>query len=1260
MYRSCRKLSVLPEEENDEALNRIPSFKNSINPKTYSAKFSPTFKTQSADDVTNIGKRNHNKPFGKQVSSCVDIVLTSHLNSIDPPVESRISFHDSPILTSKFNNESPICDNTASDDDNDKAEEKSVNNSNELQLPILDPVDALRQPHSFDSYLDPQQIQSSSLARQISDPTQNTGFAPPITRRGSYIKRPRSTCRPLRLPCDENGKRKEERVYKVRFDLSSNANANSKPVDNINGNKGPILASSLKNNENNKTRYVSRFKVEVVDEDEFRKSLEESSKFGNRKRPPLIHSVVYKKSVLHDLTPFQTSTVVKNDEEPLESPRSKPPGIGESPDSPSYETATENSPMDSLDAGSYESNYLIADIYPCKRRKQSDSSGYSGESQDSMEGNDIFIKSIKLHANSECIVMKDLGKESPPSQQSLEKESLPYLSLDNDIPFIDAEDLPVVKPSPEISKTTQTDVSCFVDTISTSSSNLELSSPVERKLSDESCISTSPATSPTSPSDSSSGTFLTPCGDITPSSDVSDISLAPPKSSSLSKSPTVLKNLANFEVFSTVSESVSPVLGKRISHCVQSEILEEDEEKEFEDERNVEDNEKTIVPNLHTILKRNSSDISETSDTVTYVTVKSDPSNLLLSSDCDSDTYVTIRSDRSSLLERKFSDLSENSSSPYNTPPSTSSASFCTPPDTYSPILNRLSRHLAPSNSSENDSPKSLTRSSSPFRNSDLSRNECSGYTTNTSSLNYDTPPNLSPFSSPPSSSPYRHKINCYSPLRDSLSENESVTIYNIEDSNFPVEKDETTVRKELIIFDSPKLEFYETNDSVENLEAFLKKEEGLQEPSPKESPSDESPVLEKSFSETQQGMRGRCSFDSLGDSKYFEMEEGKILAKHNSLDSPSGVGEFKLFEKRSKRHPPLSRQNSTEEYNFLEPHDSCLNLSEEISSPSTTPDTSNKTVIFKNKPLTVSNTIDLDDDDFPISESEIHINFNGSQTEILEIPMKSETFEPNTSYDIYSCRSEPCIPSISSSADLPELSRLCKQSCSVTDDSYDIPYTKSETNLPIPPEIIVSNLSSESEKDSDSEAHVGGILIDFASNASDRSEIHLSDLNSLSGQSDNVNSNSDQSENNVISDRSSELPVDDSDRSHSISPEVSDGSSPHDKVEPTSDQFNTSKSDIPDPSKSNYPIPPLETSTDPTETHFIDIPEHLSTSDVGNLTVIDLPSCSSGNDTDNTQEASFSISNLHANAYCLNCAFLFFLIFYGFVSFVLNYARCA
>lgn len=1035
------------------------------------------------------------------------------------------SFQDS--LDKSGNDFLLICDNKLCETSNfNKSEERSVINLNESQLDSLDPLEALRQPHSFDSYLDPQQVHSSSLPRQISDPTQNTAFDPPLTRRGSYLKRPRSTCRPLRLPCENSGIKKEERTSKVRFDLSND----SKPNDNMNGSKGPMPPSNLKNHR--KIERISRFTVERVDEDEFRKSIEESNKTTNRKRPPLIHSVVYKKSVLHDMT-------VYDPERSLASPEGLTArlSVTSSPDSPSYETATENSPAGSFDMAAYESNYLIADIYPCKRRKQSDSSSYSTESQDSIDGNDILVKSIRLHSNSEYITMKELDEDSSTSS---------HLSMGMDIPYIDAEELPVIKPSPEVIKRSFDAAKEGLD--EDEDNNLKSTSP--KLLMNQS---------------DSSETFVTAYSDVTPTSDIHEMSLSPPKASGLSKSPTVLKNLSNFELYNTVSESLT--LGKRSSQSIRTQTVQEEESVngdsvKVEDDHDEEEEESTI-------LKLTSSDVSEMSDTVTYVTVKSEPSNHLLGSDCDSDTYVTIQSDKST-LERKFSDLSENSSSPYNTPPDTSSASFCTPPDTYSPILSRLAKHFGTSYG-DGDSPR--TRSSSPYRTADYNRGS--------DHSKYDTPPNVSPFSSPPCSSPFA-KNNYGLFGQENIMEAESVTIYNIDDSNYPSERTEFRERKELIMFDSPKLEFYETNDSIEDLEAFLQTEEGVME-------QVKTPASDRSWRLS--SLEDLQEEPERTERKNSDADEGsgmEVLSKANSFESPSGV-DSKILEKRGKRHPPLSRQNSTEEYNFLEPHDSCLNLSEEISSPSTTPDTSNKTVIFKNKPLTISNTIDLEDDDFPISESEIQINFNGSETEIVEICIGEST---NKRYDMYSCRSEPCIPSISSSS----IARLPKQSSSMTDDDPN-PRNSSRNTLPIPPEIIVSNLSSESDNESDVP---GGILIDFASNASERSEINMSDLNSMSAQSDNACSNSDPSE-NAFSERSPEMQLTDPEVSLSVSPDVSDNSS-------------SSSAHIHELEMEPFGRPASPTDGD---NLFVDVHADGIVSSVGSLRVVDDASCSS------TREAS-------------------------------------
>lgn len=817
--------------------------------------------SQSADSVSFPIRSPPNRT-GKVVS-CADILLSSR----NPPSLS-VSFSESVGPPGNDINAPTLA------------------SPNEPPISFLTPSDAFRQPHSFDSYLDPQKI-PCSLPRQISDPTQNTVCAPALVRRGSYIKRPRSTCRPLTLGVMDPG---DERVPKVRFDLTE------KEADEPAGVKEVVLVSKLKPASN-----VSRFRVEAVDEREL--YLEDSEV---RRRPPLIHSVIYKKSVLQDLSP------------PDDVDRPLPIAFTATEE----ETLPKEPPFEACMQGSY----LLDDIYPCKRRKQSD---VSCNSLESSEG-DIVTKSIRLHEKAECIVMRDLSGDT---------------SSDTDIPYIDAEELAEIMA--DVSRTTQTEVSCF-DTATYVMSPMGSVEEPEMEVASPTNSSIGPDVFSTSPSNSSSGTFCTAVSELTPMTED-----PPAKGIGLSKSPTVLKNLASFESYDSPD----------VKHRLLPKHIEEEDE------------------------------LSELSDTVTYVTVKSDP--LLFSSDYesdtyvtvrsephntysegDSDTYVTLRSDASPRLERKHSDLSEHSNSPYNTPPDTSSASFCTPPDTFSPLF-KASRYLRMHSGSSTPSPRD-TRSSSPARGPVKL-----GQVSSASSFIYDTPPNMSPFASP-------------SKVTETLPDIETVTIFNVNDPNYPIDRrqSEATFAANPIIFDSPKLEFYETNDSVENLEAFLESEEGLLE--------DDLPV------------------------------------KRNSLDSATD-GRFN--EKRMKRHPPLSRQNSTEEYIYLEPQDSSLNLSEEISSPSTTPDTSNKTVIFKNKPLTVSNTIDLDDDDFPISESEIIINLNGSQTEIVEIPL------------MHTCRSEPCIPSMGKST----LARLSRQSCSMSEDPDVCSY----------PAIVISTVSSESEESS-------------------------------------------------------------------------------------------------------------------------------------------------------------------------------------------------
>ncbi|KAK6625243.1 hypothetical protein RUM43_005537 [Polyplax serrata] len=871
LFRSCRKLSVLPEEDNDESFN-----KNSF--KIHNKTNTPNFITHSADDLFTAKKP---ELFSKEKSSSMATFPLYNSNLVN-----YASNHDPGTSTNEVLSKS-----------------RKLNSEQETEIRLSSAKVRFAQPHSLDSYLNPQKQQNSLLTRQMSDPCENTTpVATAINRKGNHMKKSRSTCRPLRLPCEKDQKRKEDRVCKVRFDLSGvgskdeKAGNSAKPVSNLKTSNQSIV--------------VSRFRVETVDEAEFRKSLDNESRSVPRKRLP----VLVKQPSLNELS-------MENLEWETE--------VNSTNDVPE-ETCLEPFAQEAQPKSATGNSEIVNEICPSKKRRQSE----LVPNVETTKSEDILVESIKLHTDSSCIVMKELKKEPSVSSESDE---------DVDIPYIDAEDLPVLKPGLEAFKM------------------------------------------PPSEHAPSAGRHLETIQ--MPSAGDRDGSIAegPLKSSGLSKSPTVLKNLANFELFTSIFESN---LEKNLS---EDEIAEENGNGDYFDDDG-DDDDKT--PGNSRVPSLDVSEASE-SDTLTYGTVRS---HLMPSSDCDSDTYVTVWSDKSSILERKFSDLSENSSSPYNTPPEMSSAGFYTPPDTYSPILNMVKKHPGPGGT-KSPPVNPLVESKENFSD------DCQSSKQKTSETVLNTEVNKS--------SDTRQKINA-------PSSGGSAT---------ELSKEKDTYSNYNMIFDSPKLEFYESNDSVENLENFLLAEEGLSDRKSSKT------VKRENLNVGNPDLRCFDEEDSCRGS----------LTKMNSFEGP----DILLGERRGRRYPPLSKQNSTEEYTFLEPHDSCLNLSEEMSSPSTTPDTSNKTVIFNKIPLTVSNTIDLEDeDDFPTSE-----------TEITNLSADVEVLQKAVEVD-------ECVP------EFRKQNRL---------DTVG------------PPDIILTNSSSESDK---SEFEIG---FDLPSNVEDLSDNDLSDVDSLS-----------------------------------------------------------------------------------------------------------------------------------------------------------------
>lgn len=902
---------MLPEEDNDDFVIRKISFKSHQTHKCNGFKL----KTHSVDDVYKF--RPTQPSFLKETSSCKNII-SDKTGSVDfCPCDYRSYFQNDVDISTKENaiaNKSP---------------------GNESERSFFFPAEGFGQPLSLD-YSDTESCQIGHTPWMISNPERNETIVLPTVRRGSY-KKSRSTCRPLRLPCA-----KDDKVCKVRFDLSEHSPKN----ESVTKSNNEKHHSSLKVNKNIRT--VSRFRVEIVDELEFRKSIENDNA-AVTKNKSLASSVLCTQSVENGLLPLGLKNHTTFSGSPI---------LRSTNGSISQVSSIENA-----DISRVKNEKSLNEICLLKRQKQSDS--YSNNERNP-NCNDVLFKSIKLHTNGEWIVMKDI---------KLESLDPPHSVSDFDIPYIDAEDMPVLKPNAELFNATSI-------------------------FSAEEAI---PNSSPTSPAGNSENIYLTP-SNLSPVLNGNEFfNFNSSKYCGLSKSPTVLKNLSNFEIFSEIFDSAS------IQKLVRDKNLQEDEDEDFKKDK--------MDPNIcHTGGSEGSSvDISEASgsDTLTYGTVRS---NFLPSSDCDSDTYVTIWSERSSLLDRKFSDLSENSSPSYNTPPETFSGGFCTPPDNYSPILNLL-KDSASSNSSI--SFKTIGESSVEGRAEDVSQCICVSNKSNnfkSLSLNFKEPP----------------------------------------------KKGEDYVKLG-IFFDSSKRGFHEKSDVKENLEITLLEGDGL--PDLNFKGLHRSEIIKKKLLRT---------------GEFHEISQ----YERNSFRSFS---EFSLAE-LGKQQSVLPKENSADEYNFLEPHDSCLNLSEEISSPSTTPDTSNKTVIFKNVALTVSNAIDLEDeDDYFTSKTEKQVNLGDSSLETLDTPATVERTD-----EIRTCREDSSI--CSSSITIPKL-RASFPNETLTDSPFNSVVLASAS-----PNSMASSLTSDSEN-SNSAIHSSS----FANFVG--SEFHLSNVDLLSVHSDNCGS---------------------------------------------------------------------------------------------------------------------------------------------------------
>lgn len=816
----------------DDLFCRKTSLKNCIYFKYTNLKF----KTRSADDVY---KLNNVNPIITESSSCISIIPCppNDKSLVSDHTRNRVLHKESDALeTAKFI--------------------KYFYNQPEISCT------------SSKQYSEPFPIKETSNDKNSKSP-------PSSCKKGNFFRKPRSTCRPLRVHCYKDEIRKTDKNCKVRFDLSSIKRENIEFFKESNENSKIIT--------NDKIKVLSRFKVEVLDENDFQKSLLKIEKTFTEKK-------------IKDETKLRDNTTVKVYPSYITS---------QALDSNFFERQS-NSPE--IVSGNNKNNEISLGIHPFKKRKCS----HFKDNQEGSPRRDIFRKSVNLHTNSQGLIMKEVG------------ETFTHSNSQCDIPWVEFKDLPVVKARLKTFTVTSLD-------------------SYSENHNDQDLLSLTPLQNTQSLSE-----------DLNIASEGvrTDIVCELAKTKGLFKSPTVLKNLVNFEYYSKSEEGDS---------C---EKINQSEENTMGE--TVKGNKTKLFSRFLGELKRTSSEISESSDsdTLTYASIGS---HFFPSSDNDSDTYVTVRSDNSSLLERRFSEISETYSTPYNTPPDSSSGGFCTPPDNCSPVLN-IFKCVNEKNALEMEK-----------------WNIC-------------------------------EKLNpCVCDSRYDLQQNLNRSM----------------------IFESPKLEFYESNNSVEDLETFLRAEEGLLDEDVKKSfKLDKEEILER-----------------------LPEEEG---CWESTLKNPGNIGsDVRLQDRRSKKHI-LSKQESSEECIFLDPQDSSLNLSEEISSPSTTPDTSNKTVIFKNLPLTVSSTIDLEDEDFPLSESDnLTDSKASSKTRIVGCPLSNSFVKSGRVEKARNFCSEPSTPSASlSSFIFPEPWVFTKRSTSF---SWDFAFfTHLISDISVPPETVVSTLRSK------------------------------------------------------------------------------------------------------------------------------------------------------------------------------------------------------